>query len=111
MGLDLQKDIATQGLEVIVASNPRNPMGQVVMGEDLKALINVCKPHTMLILDEVITFRSQFLSIISMKERNEWPFRISPICCKACGSWPLLCDDCRCFFFFSTCDDILELPH
>src|SRR5260370_34301976 len=90
----------TQGLQVIVASNPRNPTGQVVMGEDLKALINVCKPHTMLILDEVITFRSWFLSIISMKERNEWPFRISPICCKARGSWPLLHDDCRCFFFF-----------
>src|SRR5258708_19829213 len=80
------------------------------MGEDMKALINVCKPHTMLILDEVITFRSWFLSIISMKERNEWPFRISPICCKARGSWPLLRYDCRCFFFFSTFDCTLELP-
>jgi len=48
----MEKDIATQGLQVVVASNPRNPTGQVVMGEDLKALINVCKPHTTLILDE-----------------------------------------------------------
>ncbi|KAF8342176.1 aminotransferase [Cantharellus anzutake] len=48
----LKGDIRTQGLQVIVASNPRNPTGQVIRGEDLKALIKVCIPHTTLVLDE-----------------------------------------------------------
>jgi aspartate/methionine/tyrosine aminotransferase len=48
----VKKDISTQGLQVVVASNPRNPTGQAIVGEDLKSLINVCKPHTTLILDE-----------------------------------------------------------
>jgi len=46
------KDIQNQGLSVVVASNPRNPTGQAVMGEDLEKLVHLCKPHTTIILDE-----------------------------------------------------------
>jgi aspartate/methionine/tyrosine aminotransferase len=48
-----QKDISAQGLQVIVASNPRNPTGQVVQGEDLKDLVRLCDNHCTVVLDEV----------------------------------------------------------
>lgn len=47
-----KKDIKTQGLAVIVASNPRNPTGQAIMGEDLKSLVALSREKTTLILDE-----------------------------------------------------------
>ena len=57
MDLDqLRKDIRTQGLEVILMSNPRNPTGQVVQGEELKELVELSRESgTTLILDEVRT--------------------------------------------------------
>jgi len=48
----IAKDIQNQGLSVVVASNPRNPTGQAVMGEELEKLVHLCKPHTTIILDE-----------------------------------------------------------
>lgn len=55
MDLDqLRKDIRTQGLEVILASNPRNPTGQVVQKEELKEMVQLARDSsTTLILDEV----------------------------------------------------------
>ncbi|KAJ3793768.1 pyridoxal phosphate-dependent transferase [Lentinula aff. detonsa] len=53
--LDIQqtkKDIATQGLAVILASNPRNPTGQVIKGNDLKELVALGREGTTIILDE-----------------------------------------------------------
>ncbi|PIL24282.1 hypothetical protein GSI_14035 [Ganoderma sinense ZZ0214-1] len=54
--LDLQqikRDIMTQGLEVIIASNPRNPTGQVIQGQDLKDLVDTCRDASAtLIMDE-----------------------------------------------------------
>ncbi|KAF8136533.1 pyridoxal phosphate-dependent transferase [Boletus edulis] len=47
-----KKDIRTQGLAVIIASNPRNPTGQVIAGKDLKELVALGKEGTTLILDE-----------------------------------------------------------
>ncbi|KAH6918447.1 aminotransferase [Coprinopsis sp. MPI-PUGE-AT-0042] len=48
-----KRDINTQGLAVILASNPRNPTGQVVRGKDLKQLVEVGREYsTTLILDE-----------------------------------------------------------
>lgn len=47
-----KKDIATQGLAVILASNPRNPTGQVIKGEELKELVSLGREGTTLILDE-----------------------------------------------------------
>jgi aspartate/methionine/tyrosine aminotransferase len=47
-----KKDIQTQGLAVIIASNPRNPTGQVIQGEDLKELVALGREGTTLILDE-----------------------------------------------------------
>ncbi|KAF5388925.1 hypothetical protein D9757_005131 [Collybiopsis confluens] len=47
--LDIQqtkKDIATQGLAVILASNPRNPTGQVIKGNDLKELVAIGREGT-----------------------------------------------------------------
>jgi aspartate/methionine/tyrosine aminotransferase len=54
--LDLEQvkqDIQTQGLAVIIASNPRNPTGQVIKGKDLKDLVEVSREQTTtVILDE-----------------------------------------------------------
>ncbi|KAG8772126.1 hypothetical protein FRC12_003237 [Ceratobasidium sp. 428] len=46
-------DIGSQGLQVIVASNPRNPTGQVVKGEELQELVDLSKHHCTVVLDEV----------------------------------------------------------
>ncbi|KAI0247071.1 pyridoxal phosphate-dependent transferase [Lactifluus subvellereus] len=49
----VKKDIRTQGLSVIVASNPRNPTGQVIRGEALEELVAISRESTVtLILDE-----------------------------------------------------------
>ncbi|KAI0700627.1 pyridoxal phosphate-dependent transferase [Cytidiella melzeri] len=49
----LRKDIRIQGLEVVLMSNPRNPTGQVVRGEELKELVQLSRESgTNLILDE-----------------------------------------------------------
>ncbi|KAG8745601.1 hypothetical protein FRC10_007492 [Ceratobasidium sp. 414] len=45
-------DISSQGLQVIVASNPRNPTGQVIQGEELKDLVSLCQNHCTVVLDE-----------------------------------------------------------
>jgi len=47
-----KKDIRTQGLSVILASNPRNPTGQVIKGAELEELVGVSRESTTLILDE-----------------------------------------------------------
>lgn len=47
-----KKDILTQGLAVVIASNPRNPTGQVVAGKDLKELVSLSRENTTIILDE-----------------------------------------------------------
>ncbi|KAJ7685563.1 pyridoxal phosphate-dependent transferase [Mycena polygramma] len=47
-----KKDIQTQGLAVILASNPRNPTGQVIKGNDLKELVQLGREGTTVILDE-----------------------------------------------------------
>jgi aspartate/methionine/tyrosine aminotransferase len=47
-----QKDIAHQGLSVILASNPRNPTGQCIKGNDLKELVELHKLGPTVILDE-----------------------------------------------------------
>lgn len=48
-----KKDIRTQGLAVILASNPRNPTGQVIEGNDLRELVSLSREGTTVILDEV----------------------------------------------------------
>jgi len=48
-----RKDIRTQGLQVIIASNPRNPTGQVIRDGELKELVDLARETTTtLILDE-----------------------------------------------------------
>ncbi|KAJ6502121.1 pyridoxal phosphate-dependent transferase [Mycena sanguinolenta] len=47
-----KKDIQSQGLQVILASNPRNPTGQVIKGNDLKELVALGREGTTVILDE-----------------------------------------------------------
>jgi len=55
-GLDLKqvkKDIQTQGLAVLIASNPRNPTGQVIQGKGLQDLVSLGREqHITLVLDE-----------------------------------------------------------
>ncbi|KAI0372983.1 aminotransferase [Pilatotrama ljubarskyi] len=68
----IKKDIRTQGLEVILASNPRNPTGQVIEGEELKTLVDIAREaSTTLILDE-------FYSWYMYPENNkEWGRSVS----------------------------------
>ncbi|KIM60651.1 hypothetical protein SCLCIDRAFT_1183389 [Scleroderma citrinum Foug A] len=47
-----KRDIRTQGLAVIIASNPRNPTGQMIAGKELKELVCLSREGTTLILDE-----------------------------------------------------------
>ncbi|KAF4578969.1 hypothetical protein EYR36_000778 [Pleurotus pulmonarius] len=47
-----KKDINTLGLSVLIASNPRNPTGQVIKGNDLKELVSLSREGSTLILDE-----------------------------------------------------------
>ncbi|PAV23815.1 aminotransferase [Pyrrhoderma noxium] len=47
-----KRDIRSQGLSVILASNPRNPTGQVIRDEELKSLVSLSRESTTLILDE-----------------------------------------------------------
>ncbi|KAG1891450.1 pyridoxal phosphate-dependent transferase [Suillus subluteus] len=46
------KDILTQGLAVVIASNPRNPTGQVIAGKELKELVSLSRENTTIVLDE-----------------------------------------------------------
>ena len=39
------------------------------------------------------TYAGGNFSLVSKEINNEWPFRISPICCKAPGPWPFFRDD------------------
>ncbi|KNZ78459.1 Aspartate aminotransferase [Termitomyces sp. J132] len=64
--LDIQqtkKDIQTQGLAVILASNPRNPTGQSLSlrGNDLKELAALGREGTTVILDEGRQFYSWYI--------------------------------------------------
>ncbi|CAO3691786.1 unnamed protein product [Rhizopus stolonifer] len=50
---ELEKEIKNRGLGVVVASNPRNPTGQVIQDEELKALVDIARSkHTTMIMDE-----------------------------------------------------------
>ncbi|KAI7907647.1 pyridoxal phosphate-dependent transferase [Cokeromyces recurvatus] len=49
----IRKEISGRGLGVIVASNPRNPTGQVIQDEELEELVAIAKErHTTLVMDE-----------------------------------------------------------
>lgn len=64
----LRKDIRTQGLEVILLSNPRNPTGQVVQGEELKELVETARESsTTMILDEVRAHFIVFYRILTRR--------------------------------------------
>jgi len=65
-----KEDIHTQGLQVILASNPRNPTGQAIKGNDLKELVELSRGKTTLILDE---FYSWYLYPEPGKE-NDYEF-------------------------------------
>ncbi|GFZ45254.1 LOW QUALITY PROTEIN: hypothetical protein JCM24511_02980 [Saitozyma sp. JCM 24511] len=48
----LKKEISNLSLSVVVASNPRNPTGQCISGEDLSDLVHLSRDKTTIILDE-----------------------------------------------------------
>ncbi|KAH7107602.1 aminotransferase [Auriculariales sp. MPI-PUGE-AT-0066] len=48
----IKKDVQRQGVTVILASNPRNPTGQCIAGEDLKELVEIGRNGATVVLDE-----------------------------------------------------------
>lgn len=48
----LKENIDQMGLSVIFASNPRNPTGQAIEGEELKELVEVGRHGQTVVLDE-----------------------------------------------------------
>lgn len=46
------KDEVKRGVSVILTSNPRNPTGQVLKGEQLKEVLDICRERCTLIMDE-----------------------------------------------------------
>lgn len=48
----LKENIDQMGLSVIFASNPRNPTGQAIEGEELKELVEVSRNGQTIVLDE-----------------------------------------------------------
>jgi len=49
----LKRNIHDQGLSVVVASNPRNPTGQVIVGDELAELVKIARDdHVTMVLDE-----------------------------------------------------------
>ncbi|KAI8063362.1 pyridoxal phosphate-dependent transferase [Gilbertella persicaria] len=49
----IRKEIAGRGLGVIVASNPRNPTGQVIKDEELAELVDIARErHATFVMDE-----------------------------------------------------------
>ncbi|KAI9262023.1 pyridoxal phosphate-dependent transferase [Sporodiniella umbellata] len=50
---ELEKEIKSRGLGVVMASNPRNPTGQVIQDQELEALVHIARnKHTTMIMDE-----------------------------------------------------------
>ncbi|RSH87549.1 uncharacterized protein EHS24_000058 [Apiotrichum porosum] len=49
---ELEKSINLLSLSVIIASNPRNPTGQCIEGDDLKELVKLGTKNTTIVLDE-----------------------------------------------------------
>ncbi len=49
----LKANIHEQGLSVVVASNPRNPTGQVIVGDELAELVKIAREDNVtMVLDE-----------------------------------------------------------
>lgn len=49
---DKVRDEVKRGVSVILTSNPRNPTGQVLKGEPLKEILDICREKCTLIMDE-----------------------------------------------------------
>ncbi|KDQ61219.1 hypothetical protein JAAARDRAFT_575519 [Jaapia argillacea MUCL 33604] len=53
----LKEELQSRSDKVIIASNPRNPTGQVIQGEELKELVDLSREcSTTLILDEIYSW-------------------------------------------------------
>lgn len=48
----LKREISNLSLQVIIASNPRNPTGQCIEGDDLRDLVQMSRDKTTIVLDE-----------------------------------------------------------
>jgi aspartate/methionine/tyrosine aminotransferase len=49
---EIKRDIKSHGISVVIASNPRNPTGQVIKDKDLEEIVALTREGTTLILDE-----------------------------------------------------------
>ena len=46
------KEELKRGVQVILTSNPRNPTGHTVRGDELKEIMDICRGRATLIMDE-----------------------------------------------------------
>lgn len=52
----IRKEISNRGLGLIVASNPRNPTGQLIEGDELKQLVKISRERrTTLVMDGTVS--------------------------------------------------------
>lgn len=49
----LKMSINNQSVSVVVGSNPRNPTGTVIKGDQMKELVDLARDGTTLVLDEL----------------------------------------------------------
>ncbi|KAF8338835.1 uncharacterized protein EI90DRAFT_2908502 [Cantharellus anzutake] len=65
---------------------------KIEVNPDDHATLRFVVPDTDLYLMSPTVVGGNF-SIVSNQTRNEWPFRISPVCCEGPAPWPFLRDD------------------
>lgn len=74
---DKIRDEVKRGVSVILTSNPRNPTGQVLKGEPLKEILDICREKCTLVMDEfysgyVIIFAThRYYQNRSLMKRNQ----------------------------------------
>lgn len=53
----IRKEISNRGLGVIVASNPRNPTGQIIENGELRDLVKIARErHATMVMDGMLHF-------------------------------------------------------
>ena len=67
----IRKEITNRGLGLIVASNPRNPTGQLIEGQELQDMVNISRErHSTLVMDGLYTHISMYVISLVVVQLN-----------------------------------------